>query len=346
MKNSRKALLWRYMKEYFTIYLPKQRNASPHTITACHDTWNLFLRYLSEQNGLSLEAIDFPDIDRKAVTGFLDFMEIKKRWKPSTKNQRLSCIRSFFHYVTCIEPALYIYAAELDTILLKRDVNRTHVVEFISESGMKELLAIPDTKQKLGMRDQFFMVLMYDTAARDCEMLRMRLEDFHAENHTVYLMGKGCKPRLVPISKETTALFQKYIRRFHADKQMSAPLFYTIHQNERTPMSDDNVARFLKKHASKARKQNADIPERVHPHMLRRSRAMHLYRSGMPLALLSEFLGHEDPETTLIYAFADTEMKRQAIEKAAGTNSIIGVDINKGIWEDDEDIIARLCNGC
>ena len=43
---------------------------------------------------------------------------------------------------------------------------------------------------------------------------------------------------------------------------------------------------------------------------------MHLYQAGMPLALLTEWLGHADPETTLIYAHADTEMKRHALEKA------------------------------
>jgi integrase/recombinase XerD len=43
---------------------------------------------------------------------------------------------------------------------------------------------------------------------------------------------------------------------------------------------------------------------------------MHLYQVGMPLALLTEWLGHADPETTLIYAHADTEMKRHALEKA------------------------------
>lgn len=42
------------------------------------------------------------------------------------------------------------------------------------------------------------------------------------------------------------------------------------------------------------------------------SRATHLYQAGMPLALLTEWLGHADPETTLIYAHADTEMKRHA----------------------------------
>lgn len=344
MKNKRKAL-WRLIREYFTVYLPKQRNSSPHTITACRDTWNLFLRYLSERKKLPIERIDFSDISRETVTEFLDCMECEKGWKPATKNHRLSCIRSFFHYATCVEPALYAYAAELDSIPLKKAGNKSHMLEFISESGMKALLAAPDPKQKNGMRDQFFMALMYDTAARDCEMLGMKLGDFHAGNNTVYLLGKGAKPRLVPVSIETTALFREYCRRFHADGNNSAPLFYTIHGHQKTPMSDDNVARFLKKYAAGARTQNPDIPERVHPHMIRRSRAMHLYRSGMPLELLSEFLGHEDPETTLIYAFADTEMKREAIKKASGNHTVISNDTEKGIWEDNGDIITRLCNG-
>lgn len=119
-------------------------------------------------------------------------------------------------------------------------------MEFISQDGMRELLATPDIQKKQGLRDQFFMALMYDTAARDCEMLGMRYEDFHAENNTVYLFGKGSKPRLVPVSKETTALFKKYSQRFHADGRKSDPLFYTTHRQEKTFMSDDNVARFLK----------------------------------------------------------------------------------------------------
>ena len=58
------------------------------------------------------------------------------------------------------------------------------------------------------------------------------------------------------------------------------------------------------------------MPARIHPHMLRHSRAMHLCQAGMPLALLTEWLGHADPEATLIYAHADTEMKRHVLEKA------------------------------
>lgn len=72
---------------------------------------------------------------------------------------------------------------------------------------------------------------------------------------------------------------------------------------------------------------------------------MHLCRAGMPLALLAEFLGHEDPETTLIYAFADMEMKREAIEKAKGNTVALPNYEGKGFCEGDKDIIARLCKG-
>lgn len=106
-------------------------------------------------------------------------------------------------------------------------------------------------------------------------------------------------------------------------------------------MSDDNVSKFIKKYAKQAREKCSEIPSNVHPHMFRRSREMHLYRNGMPLPLLSEFLGHEDPETTLIYASADTEMKRKAIEIATA-----GLSIEKEktvpIWKDDDEMIRRL----
>ena len=78
-------------------------------------------------------------------------------------------------------------------------------------------------------------------------------------------------------------------------------------------MSDDNVRKFLKKHGDMARKICLEVPENIHPHLWRHSRAMHLYQHGMDLTLLSQWLGHTNLETSLIYAYADTEQKRRAI---------------------------------
>jgi len=84
------------------------------------------------------------------------------------------------------------------------------------------------------------------------------------------------------------------------------------------------------------------VPDKIYPHMFRRTRAMHLYRSGMPLTLLSEWLGHEDPETSLIYAYADTEMKRRAIEKATGGDNPLVIDKSPAIWEGNDEMIRKL----
>jgi hypothetical protein len=128
---------------------------------------------------------------------------------------------------------------------------------------------------------------------------------------------------------------------FHPNPQPADPLFYTIHAHHKTTMSDDNAARIIRRYAQAAHRTCAEVPVGAHPHMLRHSRAMHLYQAGMPLALLTEWLGHADPETTLIYAHADTEMKRQAIEKATANGAPSPQPI-QAVWHDNEDILNRL----
>ena len=134
------------------------------------------------------------------VVGFLDTMETERVWKPATRNQRLSCIRSFFHYVAGMEASLSIYAEELNGIPLKKKINTSRIVEFMSREAMKVLLHQPDIDTRMGIRDQFFMSLMYDTAARVCEMISMKFADFNESDKSVYLLGKGAKPRIVPAS--------------------------------------------------------------------------------------------------------------------------------------------------
>ena len=116
-------------------------------------------------------------------------------------------------------------------------------------------------------------------------------------------------------------------------------VFYAYGGPQR-PMSPDTVAAFVKKYGESARHVCTSIPERVHPHMLRHTRAMHLYQDGVPLAMVSEFLGHAQIETTKIYAHADTEMKRKAIQQAANK---LNDTIPDALWNtDDEEMMLKL----
>ena len=117
-------------------------------------------------------------------------------------------------------------------------------------------------------------------------------------------------------------------------------LFFTTIHDERHRMSPDAVAQFMKKYGEKARQICPEVPERVHPHQLRHTRAIHLYRDGMPLVLVGEYLGHVNPSTTKVYAYADTEMKRKALEKADAGRSLMAD--TAPVWKDNEDMILRL----
>ena len=341
MKNNH---FWKHLREYFAVYLPKQRNSSDKTIEACHMAWNLFLRFIIHTRKIDGRHLDFETFTSELLAEFLEQMETEKNWKASTRNQRLSCIRAFFKYASCIDPTAYTVYADLCKIPMKKGTDMSHTVEYMSKEALSALLACADTHTDRGFRDYFFMSLMYDTAARNGEMLKLSVSDLDAANATVYLMGKGSKPRIVPVSKESIAMFTKYRKLFHADGTRESPMFYTKHHGEKTPMSDDNVARFIKKYAARARENNSQVPRNVHPHMFRHSRAMHLYQGGMPLSVLSEFLGHEDPETTLIYAHADTEMKRTAIEQAAAGFIPDDLQGREPVWK-DPDIISQLVRG-
>ena len=66
--------------------------------------------------------------------------------------------------------------------------------------------------------------------------------------------------------------------------------FYIERKGIRSQVSIDNVEKFVARYGKKAQETSTDVPEHLYPHMWRHSRAMHLYRNGMPLPLVAEWL--------------------------------------------------------
>jgi site-specific recombinase XerD len=110
---------------------------------------------------------------------------------------------------------------------------------------------------------------------------------------------------------------------FHpsADKYSGEYLFYTEQRGQHFQFSDSIARKIIREYGDAAKSVCPEIPNIVHPHMLRHSRAMHLYQKGNDLALIQQWLGHVNLETTLVYAYADTEHKRKALEASIDPNS-------------------------
>lgn len=310
------------LRQYLTVYLPEQKNVSGHTLKSYKETLNLFATFLSGQKKGRLYNVTFDDVTQDSIEAFLGWLSDSRGCGASTLNQRLSAIRAFFKYAGSRSPEVNDCYLTVRAVPFRKTAKRLTVDHF-SENALDAMLRQPDPSKKKQHRDLFFMILLYDTGARDSEMLGLHPADVVIKGASPYVIihGKGEKIRTVPIMAETKLHFQSYIKRFGLDASDNAtPLFYTELHGARCRMSDDNVARFIDKYAALARKDSDEVPENVTPHMFRHSRALHLYQKGIPLPLISEWLGHSDMETTLIYAYADTEMKRTAMDKAADGN--------------------------
>ncbi len=73
-------------------------------------------------------------------------------------------------------------------------------------------------------------------------------------------------------------------------------------------------------------------------YMLRHSKAVHLLQAGVNLIYIRDFLGHNDIKTTEIYARADSELKRKALENAYPDL----VDTNLPDWNENTDLMNWL----
>ena len=341
--NESSLIFFKMIKDYYTSYLPKQKASSRQTVKAYKTSMNQFLEFASSNLNIPLSDLHFGVTCIKLVEDFLIDGEEKKHWKPATRNLKLAAIRAFYKYCANHDITLIAYYEELLTIPEKNDP-RNNEIEYFSESVLKSLLEQPDKSSRKGLRNLMIMILMYDTGGRIQEILDLKLSDLHLkdDNPYVVLTGKGRKTRLVPLMGKTIVNLENYIQHFHADSDGNEYLFYTVHSGIHTQMSADTVQKFINKYCDMARKINIDVPEHIYCHMFRHSRAMHLYRNGMPLPLVSEWLGHAQVNTTReFYANADITMKQMAINKATSELNPILTSENRYDYSDD-DLLKKL----
>ncbi len=330
------------VRRFLLDYLPKQRCLSENTVLSYKQTLNLFVSYMQDERDVTATKLTFSRIDRDVILGFLTWLETERKCSASTRNQRLMALRSFLEFagqMDCTQMALYLSACNIPS-----KASHGRIVEFLTEPSLAALLQQPDPSKSKDLRNLVFMILMYDTAARCSELLNMKVCDLRldAKHPIAYLHGKGRKIRTVPLLSKTVQHCKQYLHKFHptADYHSEAPLFYTVIHGARQKMSPDTVAAFFAKYGSMAKNVCPEVPEHIHPHMMRHTRAMHLYQSGMPMVLLAQYLGHTQIETTMIYAHADTEMKRAAIQKADVVRRTKPVPTE--IWADNEEMILKL----
>ena len=118
------------------------------------------------------------------------------------------------------------------------------------------------------------------------------------------------------ISCYSAELAEQYIRRWNinlADSQER----YVFTNRSGGQLSRSGIKYILDKYVESAREKDATLlPEKISPHTLRHTKAMHMLQAGNNIVYIRDILGHSDLNTTERYARADTALKMEALSKA------------------------------
>ena len=329
---------WKYVRDYLTVHLPKIRGLSAHTVDSYGQSIRSFCVFLEEHRQVRFSNVSFDHLTRDSVTRYIHWLGTRK-CGITTCNLRLSALKSLLRYCADEDISLQSVYQEVNNIP-SRKAPRT-LVGYLSKDALTELLAQPDIATMKGRRNRMIVILLYDTGTRVQELVDMKVSDVYLQTKTPFVIvtGKGRKPRSIPLMAKTVVHLQEYLRQFHVGSTASddRALFYSMRAGRPHRLSTDAISVLLKNYGERARRTCSDVPHRVHPHLLRHTRAMHLYQSGMPLPYIAEFLGHASVTTTEIYASADIEMLRKALEQADS-----GLADETPAWK-DEDNLRKLC---
>ncbi len=302
-----------HLTNFLTRYLAAQRNLSPNTIKAYRDVFTLLLRFARDGRGIAVERLSLAHIDATFVDAFMDHLGEDRHCSVRTQNQRLAVLHAFFRYVQSEVPDRLLQSQKILAIPLKRHAQSN--VGYLSKEQLAHILAHPDLTTPSGRRDAVLLSVLYDTGARVQELIDLNADDVRlASPAQIRLFGKGRKVRVVPLMDATVQILRDHLRECGLDRpeRSHQPLFQNRHGGR---LSRWGVRYLLHSHVQAVRPSLPGFTQSVSPHSLRHTKGMHLLQSGVSLEIIRDFLGHVDVKTTQIYAKANLEMKRRALEK-------------------------------
>ena len=267
-------------------HLPRDRNASHHTVLSYADSFQLLVCFTAERLGVRPCRIEIEQLTAPLILDFLDNLERERNNTVGTRNVRLAAFKSFFRYLAYRAPACLDLAHQVHAIPMKR--RDEALVESLNRDELRALLDAPDPTTAAGVRDRAMLHLTYAAGLRVLELIGLMCADLALPHlDTVRVTGKGRRERVLPLWQETRSALRDWL----AVRPVTGHDHLFLNARGKG-MTRHGFAHRLALHAATARQTMPSMAsKRIFPHLLRHSCAAHTGApgpAGFPAAVSSK----------------------------------------------------------
>lgn len=279
--------------ENFKLYLQTDKNASPHTIENYERDINNFLSF--DKTPRNIE-----DIQPSHIRAYIAHLDNIGRARSSI-NRMLCALKTFFKYLVEIEGVIQTSPADQ----VKCSKKEKSLPKAISQN---DVISILNAASKRRIKDRLIIELLYGLGGRVSEIANIRVEDIDFEESFIRIVkGKGNKERQNPIHASCLELIKMYMKKY----KITSGWLFPSKLDKSKPMSRESIFKIVKRLAA----ESGVDPRVVSPHVFRHSFATHLLDNGCDMAIVQEYLGHEDISTTKIYAQISKANKKETFSR-------------------------------
>jgi len=283
----------------FLDYLKFEKRYSRHTVLSYQTDLVAFFDFLETQYG----GLSLPELTHTYVRTWLASLK-EEDLKARSINRKISTLKSFFKY--CLKTGA-VTQSPMGRIVSPKNEKRLPV--FVAEADIDTLFAHVDFGEGwTGRTDRVLLLLFYQTGMRLSEVIGLKDSQVNFANHSLKVLGKGNKERIVPMNPALAADLKAYQ---HERLQQWPAGELLLCDDKGRPLAPRRVYASVKKYLSLI-----TTVEKRSPHVLRHSFATHLMNNGADLNAVKELLGHSSLAATQVYTHNTIEKLKSVHRKA------------------------------
>jgi len=283
--------IWNHMHR-FTRWR-REKNYSPHTIDNGERTLRVFAAWAAERGLIRPQEITKPILERWQRHLYLHRKADGEPLSVRSQIAHTHPVKAFFRWLARENHILYNPASELEMPRIGRRLPK-HIM---SVAEVEKVLAVPNLKTPVGVRDRAMLETLYSTGVRRQELINLNVYDLDADRGVVMVReGKGKKDRIIPIGARALAWIDKYLEDVRPDLACGADPGTLFLATTGQPFGPARLAEIVREAVN-----DSGIGKRGSCHMFRHTMATLMLENGADIRFIQAMLGHAELSSTEIY---------------------------------------------